>query len=67
MKRPTETIRVTDVSKILVTEIVADNGQQLRAIRVWGSAGAEGLPILGLQAAADTSDAIKITTPEIKF
>lgn len=67
VKRLTETIRVTEVSKILVTEIIDEAGQKVRAIRIWGSAGVTGFPVLELQVAAASADAILITTPEIKF
>lgn len=67
VKRLAETIRVTEVTKILITEIVDDAGRKVRALRIWGSDGQGGPPILEVQVEAAEADAIEITTPEIRF
>lgn len=67
VKRLAETIQVTDVGSIAVTEIADEAGQKVRAIRIFASGSQTGLPILEIQVRAATADPIRITTPEIKF
>jgi len=67
VKRLAETIQVTDVSRIVVTEIVEVDGRMIRAIRIWGAGSGEELPALEIQVTALTPEAIEITTPAIRF
>lgn len=62
-----QTLVVTEVAKIQVTDIVDAAGTPTRAIRIWGSAGIEHPPTLEIIVSAETAEAIKVTTPELVF
>lgn len=62
-----QTFRMTEVSKIQVTDIVDSGGNAVRALRIWGSAGIEVPPTIEIIVSAETAAALKITTPELVF
>lgn len=64
---PHQTLRVTEVSKIQVTDIVDDAGTSVRALRIWGSDGPNVAPTVEIIVSAETAAALKITTPELVF
>lgn len=64
---PHQTLRVTEVSKIQVTDIVDDAGTSVRALRIWGSDGTDIAPTLEIIVSAATADTLRIMTPELVF
>lgn len=64
---PHQTIRVTEVSRIQVTEIVTADETSVRALRIWGSDGTEVAPTIEIIVSAETAAALKIATPELVF
>lgn len=63
-----ETLRVTDVRDVKITEIVDDGGTFKRAIRIHGEpGGASGFPVLEIIIESTEQSDIAVTTPEIDF
>lgn len=63
-----ETLRVTDVRDVKITEIVDDSGTFMRAIRIFGEpSGSNGLPVLEIIIESTDQSDIAVTTPEIDF
>ncbi len=59
---------VTEVTDVQVTEIVEADGTFVRAIRIYGTPSGGAIPpVLEVQIKAGTSDALKVTTPELNF
>lgn len=63
-----QTIEITDVADIVVTEVVDEGGIWTRAIRIFGApAGVEGPPILEIRVKSSVKANIEITTPAVNF
>lgn len=62
-----QSLVVTEVSKIQVTDIVDDAGTSVRALRIWGSDGPNLAPTIEIVVSAETAEALRITTPELMF
>ena len=63
-----QTVEITDVTDVQVTEIVEDGAGFVRAIRIYGSPSGDNAPlILDLRIKADTSAALNVTTPVFEF
>jgi hypothetical protein len=64
----TSKITVTDVEDVQVTEVVEDNGEYVRAIRIFGAPeGVNAAPVIELLVRSTDQNKIKVTTPEIDF
>jgi hypothetical protein len=64
-----QTIKVTEVESIEITDIVSDgDGGYVRVLRVFGTiADTPDVPIIELRLHAAAEDNIEITTPELNF
>ena len=61
-------ITVSEVEDVQVTEIVNDNGEYVRAIRIFGQPeGVNAAPVLEVHVRSADQNKIKVTTPEIDF
>lgn len=60
-------VTVIDVSDVEVTEIVEDDGEFVRAIRVYTTEGANAAVVFEMTIRGATMEAIKVTAPEQEF
>ncbi len=59
-----QTIKITEVADVLVTEVEQDGGEYLRDIRILA---ADDAVVFTLRLSGDAADKIKFTTPELDF
>ena len=59
---------VTEVTDVVVSEVVESSGIHTRAIRIYGTPSGNGIPpVLEVQIKSDTAENLKLTTPELNF
>ena len=59
---------VTEVTDVVVSEVVEASGTYNRAIRIYGTPSGNGIPpVLEVQIKSDTAENLKLTTPELNF
>jgi len=59
---------VTEVTDVVVSEVVESSGIYTRAIRIYGTPSGNGIPpVLEVQIKSDTAENLKLTTPELNF
>lgn len=59
---------VTEVTDVVVSEVVESGGIYTRAIRIYGTPPGNGIPpVLEVQIKSDTAENLKLTTPELNF
>ena len=59
---------VTEVTDVVVSEVVESGGIHTRAIRIYGTPSGNGIPpVLEVQIKSDTAENLKLTTPELNF
>ena len=63
-----QTVEISDVTDVQVTEIVEDAPGFIRAIRIYGTPAGDKSPvILDLRIRSDTIAALSVTTPVLEF
>lgn len=68
IKSTRQRIEITEVRDVVLTEIVSQNGEFMRSIRIYGEPGGPtDWPVLEVQIRSATRSDIEITTPELGF
>ncbi len=64
----TQKVEVTEVEKVIVTEVVDADGSFVRAIRIYGAPdGTDAPPVIDLVLRTDTAAKIELTTPALNY
>lgn len=67
IKIDAEKRRITETSKVVVSDIVTVGATRLRSFKFWGSAGVDGDPIFEITVEAAAPESILIHTPNLTF
>lgn len=68
VKTVRQTVEISEVEDVQITEVVDEGGTYVRALRVFGAPhGRSGPPIIEVVIRSESRSNIHITTPEVEF